>query len=129
MIARYYYDPILGLQYSLEPFPVISIDVAMIPKNFDINKVMEFLKRDRLMIINSKQSALSSIKWPVVIYNHVQAVLDWMEELKLRLYTGSTCENCLEPVNDGWVRWLEHQKKCEFKAVEYDNDITLTTAP
>jgi len=51
------YDPILGLQYFVEPPRVLVYDIDFLPSvsKEDLDRLMHHIKRDKIMFINSKE--------------------------------------------------------------------------
>ena len=51
---NFYYDPVLGLQYSFDDNQSFCIiDLAMLPKDFDINEWMYHWRKTGIPIYNS----------------------------------------------------------------------------
>lgn len=54
MNYRYDYNIITGLNYSCVENPMFIIDVASVPKDFDLEKAIHLLRNQPLMMVDTK---------------------------------------------------------------------------
>jgi len=54
MILNFYYHPILGLQYTCLD-DLFEIDIAMIPQEFDVEKIITIMKQTGVQFVNSER--------------------------------------------------------------------------
>lgn len=75
---RFYYHPILGLQYEEYECQVI-LNLEMIPQHFDFadfkQKIVQLLSKQGVMLVDSASQIPAAVEeLPTIIYNHSEAI-------------------------------------------------------
>ena len=112
MVLEFRYDPVLGLDYFVrDHYPVLVYDVARIPTGFDRQKLLDMLKRDRMIVIGPKfVSASEPDQWEVradgfqILFNGKDCTI-----------MGRICERCHEFIEGGIVPFLKHYNDCQLE--------------
>ena len=68
---NFYYDPILGLTYRFLSPNVFSLNIAAIPKDFNIHKALYYMKRQGVMMVNSNEYKTHNIISTQIITSHL----------------------------------------------------------